>query len=127
MKNVLAVTVLLLCVASEATAQPQGSSPPPQRPQAAAPPANLNTILEQIQKAVQSTNADIGRLRIDKWKADNSQKEQLRQVADSLQRNITNAMPALISDAKASSGNVSTTFKLYHNLNVLYEFLIYLA
>src|SRR5882724_10868091 len=126
MKNVLAVMVLLLCVVSEVTAQSPGSAPPPQRLQAT-PAVNLNAILEQIQQATQATNTDIGRLRIDKWKTDNSQKEQLRQMADSLQRNITNAMPALISDAKASAGNVSTTFKLYHNLNVLYEFLIYLA
>ena len=125
MKSVLAVTMLLLGVVSGAAQSP--GNPPPQRIQAATPAANLNATLAQIQQAVQSTNADIGRLRIDKWKTDSDQKQQLRQVADSLQRNITNAMPGLISDVQASSGNVSTTFKLYHNLNVLYEFLSSLA
>src|SRR5258708_3156677 len=125
MKSVLAVTVLLLGAASGSAQSPR--NPAPQRAQAATPAANLNATLAQIQQAVQSANADIGRLRIDKWKTDGDQKQQLRQVADSLQRNITNAMPGLISDVQTSSGNVSTTFKLYHNLNVLYEFLSSLA
>jgi hypothetical protein len=124
MKSVLAVTMLLLGAVSGSAQSPGNSQPPrTQAPQA----ANLNATLAQIQQAVQSANADIGRLRIDKWKTDGDQKQQLRQVADSLQRNITNAMPGLISDVQASSGNVSTTFKLYHNLNVLYEFLSTLA
>jgi hypothetical protein len=126
MKSLLALTVLLLGAASLVVAQAPGN-PPPQRSQPGLPAANLSAILAQIQQAVQSANTDIGRLRIEKWKTDADQKEQLRQMADSLQRNITTAMPALISDVQASSGNVSTTFKLYHNLNVLYEFLIYLA
>jgi hypothetical protein len=125
MKSVLAVTMLLLGAASGSAQAP--GTPPPQRAQAAPPAANLNATLTQIQQAVQSANADIGRLRIDKWKTDSDQKQQLHQVSDSLQRNITNAMPGLISDVQASSGNVSTTFKLYHNLNVLYEFLSSLA
>jgi hypothetical protein len=124
MKNVLAVIVLLLGGAS-GVAQSQSNSP--QHPLAALPAANLNAILAQIQQAVQSANTDIGRLHIDKWKTDADQKQQLHQMADSIQRNITNAMPGLISDVQTTSGNVSTTFKLYHNLNVLYEFLIYLA
>ncbi len=124
MKSVLAIMVLFLGIASGVAAQSQGI-PPPQRTQPVA--TNLNAVLAQIQQALQATNTDIGRLHIDRWKTDNDQKQQLRQAADSLQRSITNAMPALISDVRANSGNVSTTFKLYHNLNVLYEILIYVA
>ncbi len=124
MKSVLAIMVLFLGIASGVAAQSQGI-PPPQRTQPVA--TNLNAVLAQIQQALQATNTDIGRLHIDRWKTDNDQKQQRRQAADSLQRSITNAMPALISDVRANSGNVSTTFKLYHNLNVLYEILIYVA
>src|SRR5205807_4842277 len=70
---------------------------------------------------------DIGKLRIEKWKTDSSQKQQMQQVADSLQRNITSAVPGLISDVRNSQGSVSKTFKLYHNINVVYEFLSSLA
>lgn len=126
MKSVLAIAVFLLGATYGVAAQSQGNTPQ-QRAQTTLPATSLNAILAQIQQAVQATNTDISRLRIDKWKTDGDQKQQLRQVADSLQRNITNAVPGLISDVQASSGNVSTTFKLYHNLNVLYEFLIYMA
>ena len=74
-----------------------------------------------------STSNDIGRLRIEKWKTDDDQKAQLQKVADSLQRNITYAVPSLVSDVRESHGSVSSTFKLYHNLNVVYEFLISMA
>src|SRR5262249_8242346 len=82
-----------------------------------------SAILLDIQKAAGSANTNIGRLRIEKWKTDSDQKKQLLQIADSLQKNITNAVPGLINDAQASKGGVLASFKLYHNLNVLYEFL----
>jgi hypothetical protein len=44
-----------------------------------------------------------------------------------LQKNIANAMPGLINDVSGSKGSALTSFKLYHNLNVLYEFLSGLA
>jgi hypothetical protein len=51
----------------------------------------------------------------------------MQKVMNSLQRNITYAIPGLISDVQNTKGNVSSTFKLYHNLNVVYEFLSSLA
>jgi hypothetical protein len=51
----------------------------------------------------------------------------LQQIADSLQKNIANAMPGLINDVSGSKGSALASFKLYHNLNVLYEFLSGLA
>ena len=74
-----------------------------------------------------STNGNIAKLRIDKWKTDSQQRQQLQKVAESLQRNITDAVPGLIADVQNSHGSVSSTFKLYHNLNVVYEFLSSLA
>jgi len=91
------------------------------------PPTDLNTILLQIQQATSSANVNIGKLRIEKWKTDSQQKQQMQQVADSLQKNITNAVPGLISDVQTSRGGVLASFKLYHNLNVVYEFLSSMA
>jgi hypothetical protein len=81
----------------------------------------------QIQQATSSANVNIGKLRIEKWKTDSQQKQQMQQVADSLQKNITNAVPGLISDVQTSRGGVLASFKLYHNLNVVYEFLSSMA
>src|SRR5262249_2744116 len=55
------------------------------------------------------------------------QKQQLQQIAGSLQKNITSAVPGLINDVQNSRGSVAASFKLYHNLNVVYENLSYLA
>src|SRR5205807_6278851 len=94
-------------------------------PQQAA--ADLNAIVADIQKVALSTNGNLGKLRIDKWKTDSSQKQQMQSVAESLQRNISNAIPGLISDAQADPTSVAKAFKLYHNMNVVYEFLSSLA
>ncbi|HET9167326.1 MAG TPA: hypothetical protein VFP11_15105 [Candidatus Angelobacter sp.] len=91
------------------------------------PQNDLNTILLQVQKATSSANANLGKLRIEKWKTDSQQKQQMQQVADSLQKNIANAVPGLISDVQTSRGGVLASFKLYHNLNVVYEFLSSMA
>lgn len=100
--------------------QPLAASQPPASPE-------LNAIIVEVQRVAQSSNADLGRLRIEKWKADNAQKQQMQKVTESLQRNINNAIPGLISDLQADPNSVSKAFKLYHNLNVLYEFMSPLA
>ncbi|HEY6253103.1 MAG TPA: hypothetical protein VI685_24350 [Candidatus Angelobacter sp.] len=123
MKTALAVIVLLslsLGLAAQTVKQQ-----PPARPQAAPQASDpaLNAIVSDLQRVSQATTGDLGKLRIDKWKADGSQKQQMQQVAESLQRNLTQAVPGLISDLQASPGSVSKAFKLYHNVTVVYEFL----
>jgi len=128
MKTALAaIIILLFCAGPGAMAQPQTPASP--RPQNQAPPqaADLNAIVLQVQQATSSASMNIGKLRIEKWKTDSGQKQQLQQIADSLQKNIANAMPGLINDVSGSKGSALASFKLYHNLNVLYEFLSGLA
>jgi hypothetical protein len=125
MKTALAVIVLFsmsVGLAAQTRTSPQQQTP---RTQSTAQPAgtDVNALLADLQHVAVSTNSDLAKLRIEKWKADNSQKQQMQQVANSLQRNITAAVPGLISDLQAEPGSVSRAFKLYHNLNVLYEFL----
>jgi hypothetical protein len=108
-----------LCVVGQQAPMPQQMQDTPQN--------DLNTILLQVQKATSSANANLGKLRIEKWKTDSQQKQQMQQVADSLQKNIANAVPGLISDVQTSRGGVLASFKLYHNLNVVYEFLSSMA
>ena len=122
-----AIMILLFCAGPGAMAQPQ--TPTSANPQRQAPPQapDLNAIVLQVQQATSSASMNIGKLRIEKWKTDSGQKQQLQQIADSLQKNIANAMPGLINDVSGSKGSALTSFKLYHNLNVLYEFLSGLA
>ena len=132
MKKALALQLVLLAGAIYVMAQPPAANPAPM--QQGHPPGlqqhqqvDLNQIVEQVQRVAVATNGDLGKLRIEKWKTDGDQKAQLQKVADSLQRNITYAVPGLISDVQNSHGSVSSTFRLYHNLNVVYEFLSSLA
>jgi hypothetical protein len=124
-----ALIVLLVCAGFGASAQVQPQPAVPQRMQAAspAPAANLNAILTSVQQATSSASVDIGKLRVEKWKTDVDQKQQLQHIGDSLQKSIANAIPTLVADVQSSRGGVSASFKLYHNLNVIYENLNYLA
>ena len=123
MKTALAAMVLLCSLWTVAQTAPTAAS----QPATAAATPSLNTILADLQRVALAASGDIGKLRIEKWKTDSSQKQQMQQVAESLQRNITSAVPGLISDVQNSQGSVSKTFKLYHNINVVYEFLSSLA
>ena len=128
MKTALpAIIVLLFFAGSGAMAQPHAQAPPNPQNQAAPQGPDLNAIVLQVQQATSSASIDIGKLRIEKWKTDSGQRQQLQQVADSLQKNIANAVPGLVNDVQSSHGGVLASFKLYHNLNVLYEFLSSLA
>jgi len=125
-------TSLAVCQNAVSAPQPQSQPAVPGLP---APRANsgragdpgLEAILTRIQQAAEATNSDLSSLRIEKWKTNSTEKAELLKIADSLRRNATHAVPDLISEVRASHGSVSTTFKLYHNLNVLYEYLSSLA
>jgi len=121
------VTVILFALAGTLCAQTPAQSGGPQRMQVAPAGADLTAILQQVQQATGSANLNIAKLRIEKWKTDAEQKKQMQQIADSLQKNISNAVPGLITDVLNSKGGVLASFKLYHNVNVLYEFLSGLA
>jgi hypothetical protein len=126
MKTATAAIILFLFYAGTGMlAQTQAPANP--QLQAAPKAADLNAVVSEIQQATSTATVNIGKLRIERWKTDSGQKQQLQQVADSLQKNIANAVPGLVNDVQSSHGGVVASFKLYHNLNVLYEFLSSLA
>jgi hypothetical protein len=89
--------------------------------------SGLDSVLAKVQQTAKTTDADLAQLHIDKWKTDNDQKAQLQQVSTSLHKNLTLAVPDLVREVQSGKGSVSATFKLYHNLNVVYEYLNSLA
>ena len=128
MRRALTVVSLVCLALVPAVGQRSGQAVAPpqqvQQPGDAQPvQANLNLIIEQIQKAALATNGNLGKLRIEKWKTDAAQKEQLQKMSDSIQRNITYAIPGLISDVENSHGSMSAAFKLYHNITIVFEYL----
>ncbi len=122
-------TILLVAVSAMGQV-PQPSQNPAMAPGSVPAPAidvQLSNTLAQLQKASQEANTALGRLRIEKWKTDSSQKQQAQSNADSLQRNLSYAVPELIGKIRQAPQDLSTNFKLYRNLNALYDVLANVA
>lgn len=83
--------------------------------------SQLNTLLSQLEQTSQSTQTDLGKLRIEKWKIDSNSKKEAQSNVESIRRNLQGALPTMITELRASPENLKATFKLYRNLNVLYD------
>jgi hypothetical protein len=83
--------------------------------------SQLNTVLAQLEQTSQTTQLDVAKLRIDKWKADGGTKRDTQSNADSVQRNLHSALPEIIAQLRSSPENLEVTFKLYRNLSALYD------
>lgn len=125
------IALSLLLVSSIATAQSAANSAATIVQTSAAPaPASVSStqadpvltqFLTQVQSIAQKTDTDIARLRIDKWKADSANKQQSEAGATSIRRNLTNAVPDLVNKIQTTPSSVNANFRLYRNLNVLYD------
>lgn len=82
---------------------------------------SVQSTLQQIEQVAQAANLDLARLRIDKWKTEGSIKDQSQANADSLSRNMSSALPTLIAGVRLAPQNLAANFKLYRNLNALYD------
>ena len=123
------VRIVPLLFALTLTAAAQGASPPAAQsrtagqPVASATPTPLSATLPQLQRAAENARVDLARLRVDKWKADSSVKQQTAANVESLQRNLSGALPTLLSAAQQNPTSLNASFKLYRNVNVLYDVL----
>jgi hypothetical protein len=123
--------VPLMAIVISLGAAAQLSSPPPRtnRAPVAAPSTNLppataadaTASLGRLNQVIENTRLDLARLRVDRWKADAASKRQAEAVAESVQRNLTAALPAIMQQVRANPGSVGAAFKLYRNLNALYD------
>ena len=85
------------------------------------PPSPMDPLISRLQQTAQQINVDLLRLRIEKWKGDGSSKEQAQEMATSVVRNISGALPEMLQQARSSPASVAPSFKLYHNVTALYE------
>ena len=79
----------------------------------------LNELLAQLEATSKSTQTDLTKLRIERWKTDSGSKKQALGNVDSLQRNLQNALPGIIEQLRNAPEDISVTFKLYRNLDTL--------
>lgn len=81
----------------------------------------LNGLLTQLETTSKSTQADLSKLRIEKWKTSGSDKKQALAYVDSIQRNLQGALPEIIAQLRNAPEDLPATFKLYRNLDALYD------
>ena len=81
----------------------------------------LNQLVGNLQQTSQATQLDLARLRIDRWKTDSGTKHQTESDAESVNRNLQNALPGMLADLKNSPENLALSFKVYRNLDALYD------
>jgi hypothetical protein len=62
-------------------------------------------------------------LRIEKWKMDSGYKKQTLANADSVRRNLQAALPEIMTQLRNSPEDLAASFKLYRNLDALYDVL----
>src|SRR5437588_1382292 len=116
------IAVFILSLSLGAAAYKKKAAPAP------VAPLRLSSSLLELQRVVSATDKDIANLGIDKpksswktmWISSGSHKQQ-SEMAVSLQRNLETAVPELIREVQTSRGSVSSTFKLYNDLNAVHR------
>jgi hypothetical protein len=89
--------------------------------------SELNQLVANLEQVSQATQADLSHLRIEKWKADGRAKHDTESKVESIQKNLQNALPGMLGDLKNSPESLPQTFKVYHNLVALYDFMTYVV
>lgn len=119
MKFPVLPAVILFACSLTATAQ----APAPNSAVSVASMNELNNVLASLQRTSENTAVDIAGLRVDKWKADSNSKRQAQENSTSILRNLQNALPGIMADVRAAPESLAPTFKLYRNLDALYDVL----
>jgi chromosome segregation ATPase len=83
--------------------------------------SELNQLIGNLEQASQSAQDDLSHLRIDKWKTDSGTKRQTENDTQSVLRNLQNALPSIVGELKNAPESLPSTFKLYRNLDALYD------
>jgi hypothetical protein len=113
-------SLLPLCLAVSAQVI-SSNQPAAQGPVSYASSNQLNALLSQLDDASQAAQLDLSKMRVEKWKADSGTKRQAEGNSESIQRNLKSALPEIISELRASPESLTSTFKLYRNLDALYD------
>jgi hypothetical protein len=114
------LSLLPLCLAVSAQVI-SSNEPAPQGPVSYVSANQLNVLLSQLEEASQAAQSDLAKMRVEKWKTDSGSKRQAEGNAESIQRNLRTALPEIIAELKASPESLTSTFKLYRNLDALYD------
>ncbi len=83
--------------------------------------SELNQLVANLQQTSQQIQTNLSHLRVDKWKTDSGTKRQTEGDVESIQRNLQSALPGMLDNLKNAPESTPLTFKLYRNLDALYD------
>jgi hypothetical protein len=127
MKNALSV-LLVLALSAGLAAQTHSTRRTSRRAYVAPSRTDLNSSLTDLDRVAMSTYANVSALDISRWGSQwkpgflkSTRQKEAEHTAESVQRNLSDALPTLIADVRSTHGSVSSTFRLYHDLTLVGE------
>jgi len=103
------------CGWMNAAAQPANPAPAP---------ASAGRIGATLQPSVQLVKEALSSLNIDKWKASSAIKSEADANVQSIQRDIDQTLPGLVSAADAASDSPSKAIPVFRNIDALYDVML---
>ena len=85
--------------------------------------SELNASSPQLEQASEATQADLSNYASKKWKTDSGYKKQTLGNVDSIKRNLQGALPEIVTQLRNSPEDLTASFKIYRNLDALYDVL----
>lgn len=83
--------------------------------------SQVNGLLAQLDTTSKTTQSDLAKLRVDKWKTDSSSKKDAMANVQSIERNLQNALPEMVERLRNAPEDMPAMFRLYRNLDALYD------
>src|SRR5882724_6332408 len=117
--SILGSCLLALQAPAAASAQTPTNDRP--SPVAYASVSELNSILGQVRDVAQSIDGDLAKTRVDRWKADAATKRDAQANVESIRRNVQSALPEIITQLNNTPEDLAASFKLYRNLDALFD------
>ena len=102
---------------------PAAQPPAAASPAPAIPDAGFSSLLPDVERAATTLRNHLSQVEIDRWKTNAAGKRQAAADATSLNRNLVEALPGMVGQVRSTPTDLAAAFKLYRDLNALYEVL----
>jgi hypothetical protein len=81
---------------------------------------DFHLLLARLEAQAEAARQDLARLEVGRWRGSTQQKREALAQADSLERNLREALPHLVAAAREAPGGMAAGFRLYRNLDALH-------
>ena len=87
-------------------------------------PANAPSVTALIQPVLQNVQRTVGSLNTGRWKTSNDVKASTDRYLGSIQRDLVETLPGLLTQADSAAGSIAPAFAVYRNVDALYDVLL---